>query len=109
MKKFDTKFVGGYRVKDFEADMKAIELEEKGVNTGRFTKSLWVIPAKPKEVRSIRKVLKSTQLQFANIVGVSVDTVKAWEAGRRQPEGPASKLMRLLKKHTALAQELSPR
>ena len=64
-------------------------------------------PVDRKEVRATRKALAATQRAFAEIVGVSLETVKAWEAGKRIPEGPASKLIRLLKQDHKLALTLT--
>lgn len=64
-------------------------------------------PVDRNEVRATRKALAATQRAFAEIVGVSLETVKAWEAGKRIPEGPASKLIRLLKQDHTLALTLA--
>ena len=65
------------------------------------------IPATKTEIVSVRKALHATQKTFASLVGVSVESVRAWEAGRRVPEGPASKLIRLLSKDRRLANRLA--
>jgi len=43
----------------------------------------------PKEIKRTRKVLEMTQEQFADKVGVSVQTVRSWEQGINKP-GPFS-------------------
>jgi len=65
------------------------------------------IPATSKEVKAARKAVASTQRQFAEMIGVSLETVKAWEAGKRTPEGIASKVLRLLIKKPQRALELA--
>lgn len=45
------------------------------------------IPAKI-DVRAIRTRLKMTQEEFAGRFGFSVNTLRHWEQGKRQPEGP---------------------
>jgi putative transcriptional regulator len=45
--------------------------------------------------RSIRNKLNLTQREFAGLLDVSVDTVRNWEQGRRQPQGPAEMLLRV--------------
>ena len=50
------------------------------------------------EVRRIRKRLKLTQAKFAKELGVHRITVVRWEAGAHPVEGPAVKLIRLMKK-----------
>ena len=61
------------------------------------------VAATGKEVKAARKAIHATQRNFAAVVGVSVETVKAWEAGRRAPEGPASKAIRLIRKDSKFA------
>ena len=54
---------------------------------------------RPDEVRAIRYKLKQTQADFALMIGVSVNTLQAWEDGRHQPEGPADALLRIAAKN----------
>ena len=44
-------------------------------------------------VKQIRARLDLTQTQFAKLVQVEVATIRNWEQGRRQPEGPALALL----------------
>jgi putative transcriptional regulator len=41
------------------------------------------------DVRAIRTKLKMTQAEFAGQFGFSVNTLRHWEQGKRQPEGAA--------------------
>jgi putative transcriptional regulator len=41
------------------------------------------------DVKAIRRRLKLTQIQFARRFGIPEGTLRDWEQGRRQPEGPA--------------------
>ena len=50
----------------------------------------------PADVRSIRKKLDKSQSEFALMIGVSVSTLQNWEQGRRQPEGPARALLKVV-------------
>jgi putative transcriptional regulator len=54
-----------------------------------------VTEVRPEDVRSIREALGQTQLEFAAMIGVSPATLRNWEQGRRQPEGPARALLRV--------------
>lgn len=45
------------------------------------------------EVPKIRRDLGLSQEQFASMMGVSVATLRNWEQGRRQPQGPARALL----------------
>lgn len=50
-----------------------------------------------------------SQARFAKALGISVDTLQNWEQGRRQPDGPAKALLRLLARHPRLlAHDLMP-
>jgi putative transcriptional regulator len=40
------------------------------------------------DVRAIRARLRMTQQEFAGQFGFSVNTLRHWEQGKRQPEGP---------------------
>lgn len=62
----------------------------------RGEKKLRVVEvAKPKggDVKSIRDGLGLSQETFAGFLGVSVGTVRGWEQGRREPQGPARALL----------------
>ena len=41
---------------------------------------------RPKDVRSTRKILRASQAIFAQFIGVSVKTVRAWESGKAPSE-----------------------
>lgn len=61
------------------------------------------VPASKKDVVEARKSISATQKKFAEVIGVSVETVRAWESGRRVPEGPASKAIRLIRRNRRFA------
>ena len=48
------------------------------------------------DAKSIRTRLGISQSRFAAIMGVSVRTLQNWEQGRRNPEGPAKALLRIV-------------
>jgi len=48
------------------------------------------------DVKSIRERLGLSQSRFAALMGVSVRTLQNWEQGRREPEGPAKALLRVV-------------
>ena len=50
----------------------------------------------PLNVKKIRENAKKNQEEFAQMIGVSIGTLRNWEQGRRQPEGPALALLRLV-------------
>lgn len=39
----------------------------------------------PAKIRAAREAVGETQAQFADRLGVSLDTVRSWEQGRRRP------------------------
>lgn len=48
------------------------------------------------DVKAIRAQLDVSQKELAQAMDVSVDTVKSWEQGRRNPTGLASKVLLLM-------------
>lgn len=57
------------------------------------------------EIRTIRLSANMTQKIFANFLGVSPKTVESWEAGRYKPDGPARRVIGLLRQDHMLAQK----
>jgi putative transcriptional regulator len=49
-------------------------------------------------VAAVRAKLKLSQEDFAAAFGVSLGTVRNWEQGRRQPDGPARALLVVISK-----------
>lgn len=72
-----------------------------------FTRLVFVVPASPAEVKAARARLKQSQRQFSDWLGVSVQTVQAWEAGRRSPESVASKVIRYAAGHPDWVREFA--
>lgn len=52
-----------------------------------------VFEYQPADVKRIRGSLHQSQVEFAQMIGVSVSTLRNWEQGRRVPEGPARALL----------------
>ena len=51
------------------------------------------------EVRKIREQYGLSQDKFASLMGISVATLRNWEQGRRNPEGPSRVLLRVAALH----------
>ena len=49
----------------------------------------------PVDVREIRGRFRQTRGQFASMMGISRETLRNWERGRRYPQGPARALLRI--------------
>ena len=49
--------------------------------------------------KEIRSKFKLTQNEFATLLNISVNTLRNWEQGRRQPEGPARVLLNVANTH----------
>jgi putative transcriptional regulator len=55
---------------------------------------------RPEDVKTVRARLGQTQEEFALMIGVSLATLRNWEQGRRQPDGPALALLRVTAKNS---------
>jgi putative transcriptional regulator len=62
----------------------------------------------PLMIREVRQKLGVSQAIFAEMLGVSASTVRAWEQGKREPEGPARRVLQLADCHPEVLKELSP-
>ena len=47
-------------------------------------------------VRDLRRRAQLTQTEFANRLGVPVETIRNWEQGKRLPRGPARALLAVI-------------
>ena len=56
----------------------------------------------PSDAATIRHRMGLTQEAFSGLLGVSVQTLRNWEQGTRQPRGPALALLRIVEKHPAV-------
>lgn len=59
------------------------------------------------DVRAIRTQLDVSQEQMAEALGTSVDTIKSWENGRRNPTGLAAKVLATIKNNPSFFHELA--
>ena len=78
------------------------ELVESIEEAGKIRKGL-VKPSRtfryrPVDIKRIRNRLHVSQSQFSLMIGVSKSTLQNWEQGRREPEGPAKALLRVVDK-----------
>lgn len=54
------------------------------------------------DIKSIRLRLKVNQNEFSDALGLSLETIKSWEQGRRNPTGLANKVLKLIDKDLEL-------
>lgn len=54
---------------------------------------------KPSQIVRLRSRLNMSQGEFARLMLISKATLQSWEQGRRQPEGPALVLIRVMSKN----------
>lgn len=57
------------------------------------------------DISALRRFVGLTQAQFAEALGISVHTLRNWEQGRRQPDGPAIALLRIAARHPRIIRE----
>lgn len=57
------------------------------------------------DVAALRRFVGLTQARFALAIGISVHTLRNWEQGRRQPDGPAVALLRIAARHPKIIRE----
>ena len=57
------------------------------------------------DVRAIRTKLKMTQEEFAGQFGFSVNTLRHWEQGKRQPEGPTRAYLLVIERAPKVVQK----
>ncbi len=73
-------------------------IEEAGKIRRGETKPSRVFRYRPADIKRIRSRLNVSQAQFALMIGVNKSTLQNWEQGRREPEGPAKALLRVVDK-----------
>lgn len=56
-----------------------------------------------KFARRVRRRLGFSQTEFADRIGVSLDTIRNWEQGKRSPTGAATALLKILDKAPEVA------
>uniref|UniRef100_A0A3B0MKU7 Antitoxin igA-2 n=1 Tax=Arsenophonus endosymbiont of Trialeurodes vaporariorum TaxID=235567 RepID=A0A3B0MKU7_9GAMM len=59
------------------------------------------------DVKAIRTQLNVTQDEMAKALGTSLDTIKSWEAGRRNPTGLAAKVLATIQSNPKLFHDLA--
>jgi putative transcriptional regulator len=55
------------------------------------------------DAKSVRAKIGLSQIDFAQLIGVKVATLRNWEQHRRQPTGPAAALLTIVEKEPEAA------
>jgi putative transcriptional regulator len=53
----------------------------------------------PARIRGIRDQMDLSQPLFAAALNVSAETIRAWEQGKREPDGPTRRLLEVAEEH----------
>lgn len=69
------------------------------MRTSKFVLPKKPAPMSPAQIIALRRRLKMSQPVFARMLNVGAGTAASWEKGRRQPSGPALKILRVAQKH----------
>jgi DNA-binding transcriptional regulator YiaG len=62
-----------------------------------------------KDIVALRRFAKLSQKEFARALEISVHTLRNWEQGRRQPEGPAIALLKIAARHPQIVRQAAAR
>lgn len=65
----------------------------------RVTRAADLVRTGVLDVAALRARFRLSQVKFAALLGISVNTLQNWEQGRRQPEGAARVLLRVAAAH----------
>jgi putative transcriptional regulator len=100
-----------------ESAREAVEIERGKKDPARVTKYT-AAEAKveappqyiPERIREIRNQMALSQPIFAAALNVSPETVRAWEQGKREPDGPTLRLLEVAEQHPeVLLERVRPR
>ncbi|KUJ75811.1 transcriptional regulator [Thiomicrospira sp. XS5] len=91
---------------EFFNELKASVEEAVNIERGKV-KPTRVTRYEVADVKAIRAKLNATQSEFAQALGTSVDTIKSWEAKRRNPTGLAAKVLASIEDNPSLYKELA--
>jgi putative transcriptional regulator len=78
---------------NFKDFLKSID-QARAIQRGTLKPSK-VTTFNPIDIKKIREKLHTSQVELANMTGVSVFTLDAWERGERRPEGAALAVLRI--------------
>jgi putative transcriptional regulator len=80
-----------------KADGRLVEIMPDGSERGIAADvSATPVESQAAYARRVRAATHLTQAEFAERIGVPVDTVRNWEQGKRAPRGPARALLKVI-------------
>jgi len=89
-----------------ESARETVQIERGEADPARVTKYTAavaeVVPPPhyvPERIKGIRDVMALSQPVFAAALNVSPETVRAWEQGKREPDGPTLRLLEIAEQH----------
>ena len=88
---------------DFKDLLRSLD-EARAIKAGQRKPSR-VIRFDPLEVKTVRRKLHVSQIQFARLIGVSAATLRNWEQGRTYPVGAARALLKVAAKRPGFVLE----
>ncbi|HZW34083.1 MAG TPA: helix-turn-helix domain-containing protein [Isosphaeraceae bacterium] len=73
-------------------------LRSEGLGSQRLTVRTYRMPPAPRayrpgDIKRVRELLGASQAVFAGFLGVNVNTVRAWEQGKRPPQPIARRFL----------------
>ena len=86
------------RKKLFDELLESVK-QATAIERGEIKPSRMFVVNKSNEVARARARLGLSQSRFASLLGISANTLKNWEQGRRQPTGAAKVLLRVAVRH----------
>lgn len=79
-----------------------VEIRERGEAVWTLAEAGEPVRAAAVDAAAIRARLRQTQEGFAELLGVSVKTLRNWEQRQRAPRGPARRLLEVASAHPAV-------
>ena len=83
---------------DFENLLQGVR-ELKAARRGELKGQVRIDRIDAGSVAAVRASMGFSQAKFAQLLGISVDTLQNWEQGRRAPTGAAKVLLRIAASH----------
>jgi putative transcriptional regulator len=108
---------GSFGQKLIESAKEAVEIrrgEREPARVTKYTAAEARVEAPPRyvaeRIREIRDEMSLSQPVFAAALNVSPETVRAWEQGKREPDGPTLRLLEVAEQHPeVLLERVRPR